>query len=241
MKRLIVIASGSKNNAALIENSGNTILIDCGVSLRSLRAVFKELSLDIERLRAVFVTHNHVDHTKYLETLKKNLTVPFYSGAEVGGCEIFDGVAEVEGFAVESFSCSHDVPCTGYRINMDGTLFCIATDVGCVNEEFLLNFEGAKTVMLESNHDVEMVKYGPYIPSLKQRILSDCGHLSNKDCAKSVAFLASKGLEKIILAHISENNNTPLLAKSETRTELMKYGFDAVEIYAAEPMLEVIL
>lgn len=239
MKRLIVIASGSKNNAALIDNNGKTILVDCGVSLRSLRAVYKDFSLDIENLQGVFVTHNHSDHTKYLETLKKNLNVPFYSSAEVTGCEIFNGSITLDGFEISSVCLFHDVPCCGYRVTMEQTSFCIATDTGVVSPDIIEAMRGCDVVMLESNHDVNMVKFGPYPPSLKSRILSRQGHLSNEDCSKTVAYLASQGLKKVVLAHISENNNTPLVARDTCLRELKKYGFDSVEIFAAEPMLEV--
>ena len=241
MKRLIVIASGSKNNAALIVNDNKTILVDCGVSLRGLRAVYEQFSLDISDLEAVFVTHSHSDHTKYLPTLKKNLNVPFYSGASIDGCQKFCSEISLDSFGVTALECIHDVPCFGYRISMDGTDFAIATDIGVMSPELLLSLVGCDTVMLESNHDVNMVKYGPYPPSLKDRILSKFGHLSNEECAKSLAFLASKGLKKAVLAHLSENNNTPLLARDVNTKELKKYGFDNVEIFAAEPMLEVTL
>ncbi|MBQ8606432.1 MAG: MBL fold metallo-hydrolase [Clostridia bacterium] len=241
MKRLFVISSGSKNNAVLIENNKKTILIDCGVSLRSLCTVYKQLSLDISELCAVFVTHSHSDHTKGLATLKKKLTVPFYSGAEVDGCERISDKISLDGFEVTAFSCPHDVDCCGYRVEMETDVFCLATDIGKMTPCILENLKGCQTVMLESNHDIDMLRFGGYPQQLKDRILSDHGHLSNKDCAKTLCLLASEGtLKKAVLAHLSENNNTPLLAKSETRTELMKYGFD-VEVYAAEPMLEVIL
>ena len=168
--------------------------------------------------------------------------MPFYSGADIGFCEKLEDTLCLDGFEITPVICSHDVDCCGYRIQMDETSFCIATDTGVVTPCLLSALEGCSVVMLESNHDIDMLKTGPYPPQLKSRILSDFGHLSNKDCAKTLCYLASKGtLKKAILAHLSENNNTPLIAKSETRTELMKYGFDDVEIYAAEPMLEVIL
>ncbi len=239
MKRLIIIASGSKNNAALIENNGKTILIDCGVSLRSLCTVLDRFGLDKLSLKAVFVTHSHSDHTKNLATLKRNLDIPFYSGVCVDMCENFCSPVCIDGFKVEAFKLSHDVPCCGYKISFGDTSVCIATDTGIVSDEILENLVGADTVVLESNHDEQMLKYGPYPPNLKARILSECGHLCNKDCAKTLAYLASKGMKKAVLAHISEHNNTPLLAKSTAMDELLKYGFDSVEVYTAEPDMEI--
>ena len=241
MKRLIIIASGSKNNAAIIENNGKTILIDCGVSLRSLCTVLSRYGLDKTSLQAVFVTHSHSDHTKNLATLKKNLDVPFYSGVCVDMCDGFCSPVLLDGFEVQAFRLSHDVPCCGYKISFDGKSICIATDTGVITDEMLENLTGSETVVLESNHDEQMLKFGPYPPNLKARILSECGHLSNKDCAKTLAYLASKGMKKAVLAHISEHNNTQLLAKATTKDELLKYGFDSVEVYTAQPDMEIIL
>ena len=241
MKRLIVIASGSKNNAALIENDGKTILIDCGVSLRSLNNVYKDFSLDIKDLLAVFVTHSHTDHTKYLATLQKKLDVPFYSGANVADVEKITDTVCLDGFEVSPFELSHDVDCCGYKIDLSGTLFGFATDTGVITKTLLDNLENCETVMLESNHDVDMLRFGPYTQSLKNRILSEHGHLSNADCAKTAVYLAQRKLEKIVLAHLSETNNSPLVAKRETFSLLQKYGFDNVEIEVAEHYLEVLL
>lgn len=231
--RLIIIDSSSKQNAALVEKNGAAVLIDCGVSLKALKTALADIGLTEECIKAVFITHSHSDHIKGLPALSKLLNVPFYSAVDIELCQrIYDTVTEGE-FSVTPFRCSHDVPCVGYRIESGEKTVCIATDTGKITSETECAFEGCDVAMIESNHDIDMLRFGHYPPSLKSRILADTGHLSNSDCAKFVTALASRGLPKAVLAHISENNNTPLVAKKTTLDSLAKYGFCDTEVITA--------
>lgn len=236
--KLIIIASGSKSNAALVEHDGAAVLIDCGVSRRALVTALSDYGLTEEDLKAVFVTHSHSDHVGGLATLHKHLNIPFLSGADVALCQPLTEPFEDYGFKVSAFECSHDVSCVGYKITCAGKSVCIATDTGIVTDGIRSALAGCETVVIESNHDVDMLRFGPYPPSLKSRIASDKGHLSNKDCAEFLCYLADKGLHRAVLAHLSENNNTPLVAKATAREQLEKYGFD-VELITAAPGVTV--
>lgn len=236
--KLIIIASGSKSNAALVEHDGAAVLIDCGVSHKTLKTALADHGLSEENLKAVFITHNHSDHVKGLPSVHKQLNIPFLSASGVDLCDDMTVPFEDYGFKVSAFRCSHDVSCVGYKITCGEKTVCIATDTGIVTDDIKTALEGCETVVIESNHDLEMLKYGPYPLPLKQRIASDKGHLSNTDCAKLLTHLANCGLRRAVLAHLSENNNTPLIAKATAREQLEKYGFE-VELVVAAPGVEI--
>ena len=239
MAKLVIIESGSKSNAALVISGGICLLVDCGVSMKKLACALTRLGLGPSSVKAALITHGHSDHVKGMCSVKKCLGIPFYSFADVEGCIKLEESTDISGFEINSFKLSHDVDCCGYRITADGNAVCFVIDTGVVTDGALDAMTGIKTVVLESNHDEDMLRYGSYPAALKSRILSQNGHLSNKDCAKTLAYLASKGLERAVLAHLSENNNTPLTARKCAVDELKKYGFDSVDIKTAEPMLEM--
>ena len=235
MFRLLIAASGSKANATLVELNGRRILIDCGLSYKALSE-----ATDVSKIDAVFVTHSHSDHIKGLAVLRKHTDVPFYSAVDIDGCIKMTEDVTVSGMTVKSFGCCHDVPCVGYRIEAEGKAVAVATDTGCITPDTLAGLEGADTVMLECNHDVDMLRYGPYPMSLKERILAKNGHLSNPDCAKVLCYLCNGGTKRAVLAHLSETNNTPLCAKKAVRDELDKYGFcDKIEVVVAQALTEI--
>lgn len=238
MLKLLIINSGSSANAALVINGNDALLIDCGVSYRALRRTLDERGFNESIIRAVFITHSHSDHIKGLESLHKALNVGFYSAVDIGLCNKMNGDVSVSGFMVSAFECAHDVPCAGYKITCGNERVSFATDTGIVTDSAKSAFEGCGTVVLESNHDIEMLRCGPYPQILKQRILSEHGHLSNKDCAAEITRLASRGaLRRVVLAHLSEQNNTPLLAKKTTLESLSRYGFDDIDVITASPSL----
>ena len=238
--KLIIIASGSSANAAVIENDDAAVLIDCGVTLKTLKSGLRQAGLGLENLCAVFVTHSHSDHIKGLPVIHRAVDVPFYSGTDVMMCSKFDGQIRTKDFDVQTFECSHDVPCVGYKISCGEKSICIATDTGTVTQSMRSAFYGCENIMLESNHDIDMLKSGFYSASLKSRIISDRGHLSNADCARFVTELAGFGLRRVVLAHLSENNNTPLLARASTEQCLARFApQNHVSVYPASPGLSL--
>lgn len=225
--RLIVIASGSSANAAVIENNGAAVLVDCGVTLKTLKCGLAKAGLSLSDLCAAFITHRHSDHIKGLPVLARAADIPIYSAVDIGLCSRFEDKMTLSGFEVQAFECSHDVPCVGYKISCGDKSICIATDSGTVTQSMLEALYGCETVMIESNHDIGMLKNGFYPAHLKARIMSPFGHMSNSDCAKLVTYLAGGGLRRAVLAHLSENNNTPLLARAETQGALARLAPDS--------------
>lgn len=241
MIRLITIASSSKSNAWAVEYDGSVLLFDCGVTKKALTTELEKHSLSLDDISAVFITHSHSDHTKGISVLKKAVNVPFYSAVDVVGCKTITGPVTVNGITVSFFPCSHDVPCVGYRLDCDENSLCFATDSGVVTDGMRSSLYGCHTVVLESNHDTEMLKSGPYSPSLKARIASDYGHLSNKACGECLVSIAEGGLKRCILAHLSETNNYPLMARSTVMACLKNYGITDIEILTADAGTEVLI
>lgn len=235
MFKLLIAASGSKANAAVVIHDERAVLIDCGLTYKALCSAF-----DVSKIDAVFVTHSHSDHVKGLSVLRKHTDAPFYSAVDIDGCEKITEPVDVGGMNISFFECSHDVPCVGYKIAADGRTLAVATDTGVVTDAMCECLEGCNTVMLECNHDPQMLRYGPYPPSLKSRIASKEGHLSNPDCARVLTYLCTKGTCRAVLAHLSETNNMPLTAKKAVVDELNKYGLcDKMDIVVAQSQTEI--
>ena len=233
--RIHVFASGSGGNCLLLEDQNTKVLIDAGVSKRRVDAALKNLGCTMGDIGGVLITHEHSDHISGLETLVKGRGIPIYAPHTVAArlcgmkSDLEDYIRHIpvgEAFAVGSlrvtaFHTSHDTDeSVGYRIEGAG-VYAHATDTGCVTEEMRAALLGADTVLLESNHDEEMLRYGSYPFYLKRRILSDRGHLSNAACAAFARELAGSGTRQIILGHLSRENNTPAKAMAETGRALL--------------------
>lgn len=229
--RFLTLYSGSGGNCAYIETDTTAILVDAGKSARKLCAALTEIGSSISKIDAIFITHDHADHTSALETLTKKHKIPIHI-TERSACifsgERFSCVREnivchpplfevtVGDVTVRSFATSHDsLMSVGYRFDTRGISLGIATDLGYVTEPVRKGLSGCSAVILESNHDTEMLRTGPYPRFLKERILSKRGHLSNVDSAAFAAELASGGTKSFILAHLSAENNTPTTALDE--------------------------
>ena len=221
--RLHVFASGSGGNCLLVEDGDARLLIDAGISRRRVTAALASLGCAMEQIGGVLITHEHSDHISGLESLAKGTQFPVFAphtvaarleGALPSLSERLRVIPVGEPFSLGSlritaFHTSHDTDeSVGYRIEGSG-IYAHATDTGCVTEEMRRFLRGADTVLLESNHDEEMLRYGPYPFYLKKRILSARGHLSNANCAAFARELAESGTKQIILAHLSRENNTP--------------------------------
>ena len=232
---ITTFASGSSGNCVLASLGGAHFLLDCGISFRRVRAQLALSGLKPEDLSAVLITHDHSDHISGLATMVKYCPVPVcvprsFSNrllSAVPGLEERLNVIPVgEGFTVagvaaRAFPTPHDASgSVGYRLEGPDGVFALATDMGEVTEDVLEGLSGARVALVEANHDIDMLRAGPYPVYLKRRILSGTGHLSNDNCAALAALLADSGTRCLILGHLSRENNTPALALSTVRAAL---------------------
>ena len=248
--KLTTFASGSGGNCALVQGGGANLLVDAGISLRRIRSSLERHGLTVNDLDAVVITHDHSDHVSALKMLTKYHAVPVYVSARAADhlCgmapELTDRIRRVDpekpfGFknlTVTAFSTPHDVPgSVGYILESREGRLGVCTDTGCVTEDMLRHLTGCTAALIEANHDLEMLRFGPYPVPLKRRILSGNGHLSNDDCASLACALAAGGAENIILGHLSRENNTPRLAFETVRRALDQRGFAGVALAVAPP------
>ena len=225
-----VFASGSGGNCMLCSERDTHILIDAGISMRRLQQSLRAFDLEIQDICGVLITHEHSDHVSGLKMLLKHYALPLYAPHTVAArlCGMLPDAVEHmhiitpgDGFrlgavCVRAFRTPHDTDeSVGYRVEGRG-VFALATDMGHVTEDVLAGLTGADTVLIESNHDPDMLLNGPYPVYLKRRILSDHGHLSNPDCAALAVKLSETGTRTVILGHLSRENNRPEIALAET-------------------------
>lgn len=233
--KVVNLYSGSKGNSTYVRVGDTEILIDAGGSCRSLSRALCEIGSDLSRIKHVFITHEHTDHTSALKTLLKTFSPTVHvsrgsaqrmsnvlfddDGSLLPCIEVHPPVysVELDGARVSSFILPHDsICCVGYLVESgEKKLYATATDMGFVTREAEDALTGCVCVSIEANHDVEKLIRGPYPPFLKDRILSDRGHLSNKSCALLVSRLIENGCERVLLSHLSEENNDPDLAWRE--------------------------
>lgn len=240
------LCSGSKGNCTLVKSRDSAILIDAGRSTKYIKSALATVGLLPEDIDAIFLTHSHSDHVSALKVWSSHYHTPVHASSSVCG-DVVSKCGEVlvshpvffeervGDLLIKSFPTDHDVfGSVGYRIEVGGISLGIATDLGHVTDHVKAGLRGCRAAVIESNHDVDMLLRGPYPPELKQRILSRFGHLSNESGAEFARFLADNGAEKLMLAHLSEINNTPELAKKASVSAL--YGIlDRVELAVSEP------
>lgn len=225
MSKFCTLFSGSSGNCTFISDGKTNLLVDAGVSASRICAALAEIGYTPYDIDGILLTHEHRDHVAGVSILSRNYSIPVY--ANVGTMEktlaitgwIFDDYIHTfksnEKFAVGdievfSFSIPHDtIDPVGYTFRFDGKYYSVATDIGHVTESILKHLCKSEAVLIESNHDVQMLKDGPYPYYLKHRILGERGHLSNENAAHLAAQLVKWGTKRIALGHLSEKNNTP--------------------------------
>lgn len=242
MARIYPICSSSTGNCTFIGTKGHGILIDDGCSFSALKGALSMIDTDITDIEAIFITHEHIDHIKGLSVLTKHTNIPIFASSGTiaqlrssvknplpDTARLFDifkeGYKSAE-FEVRAFHTPHDTPeSVGYRINYNGMDIAVCTDIGTVTQEVEQNLLGCTAVLLESNYDPDMLRRNPnYSPALKRRIASECGHLSNYDAADFAERLIRSGTTRLVLGHLSRENNTPNTAYSCTCAHLQKCG-----------------
>lgn len=219
-----VLASGSRGNAVYVEIDGTRLLIDAGISATKIKKGLQAQGVDIATLDGILITHEHRDHIAGLVTLEKWYHLPIFtrpgtianmSIRSALPADCFNPIGEsfkLNGLHVESFNIPHDAAePVGFRLQ--GSKCCtLATDLGFVTANVQAAIEGADVLVLESNHDPDVLKKGSYPWGLKRRILSNRGHLANTDAAWALVRM-KKRPQKVFLAHLSEENNCPELAE----------------------------
>ena len=227
------LASGSSGNCFYIENNGKAILIDAGISSKQIVERMKMLRKNPEKVRGIFITHEHSDHIKGVDVFARHFRVPIYvnkktakngficSNKDLIKCIKNDEVVKIAGLNVEAFSKSHNAADpVSYNV-WNGKKVSIITDVGYGCENVIANVSDSDFLFMESNHDEIMLERGPYPYFLKQWIKSDIGHLSNMQSALCVLEHAPSKLKHVVLSHLSKINNTEKLAL-ETFHHLLK-------------------
>ncbi|MCD8005376.1 MAG: MBL fold metallo-hydrolase [Oscillospiraceae bacterium] len=235
MSRIYPLFSSSSGNSCFIGNPSEGILIDAGLNCRRLTQALLQNDIQVEAIKAIFITHDHTDHIAALKVFKKHYDIPVYASPKtmnwlIGGSHLSHGCFQQEvgeevtvgDFSITSFKTPHDaIESVGYKIEMpDGKVCTYCTDLGHVTEEVDENLRLADLVFLESNYDENMLRNGPYPYPLKQRIAAPNGHLSNSASAKEIHSLIENGLTKVILGHLSRENNTPRIAENTLIREL---------------------
>lgn len=249
------IASGSSGNCVYIGTENTKILIDAGLSGKKVQDGLKTLNLTGSDIDAIFVTHEHIDHVQGVGILSRRFDIPIYATdgtwngmpSTVGEIKernkrfvYCDEKCVINDICIQPFEIPHDAnEPVGYTINTERFKVCVATDLGHVTQKIIDNTKDSDVLLLESNHDIDMLKRGTYPYPLKQRILGKKGHLSNETAGKLLSHLVknSKRLEHIFLGHLSKENNTPSLAldtvNSILKNDDIKIGED-INLYMAK-------
>ena len=259
MAKLSALFSSSKANCILMSSSYGNILVDFGASFKAVKIALEELGIAIENIDAVLVTHEHSDHTKGLKTFTSKCKTPIVSSKKTLDALVECGAVsqnavllptesecKIGDIEIKRFCVSHDcVDPAGYKMVLpNGTSAAVCTDLGVVDNTVTEMLCGCDAVLIESNHDIKMLNCGPYSPELKMRIASNRGHISNNTCAALLKKLFKSGCTRFMLGHLSENNNTPILAQASAEAALMdlsaKNGEDYV-LKVASPTLTTTL
>ena len=246
MLRFISFGSGSSGNCYYLYTDTDSIMIDVGVGIRTLKKHFQNYGLRFEDVKRILVTHDHADHVKSVGSLSGDYKLPVYTtrkvhqGIERNYCvrkKIIPSFAHViekgeplqmGDFRVTPFGVPHDsTDNVGYFVEAEGVNFCLITDAGHITEEMSGFIGRANYLVLEANHSEAMLQQGPYPQHLKDRILGPNGHLSNDACAEALAQFASPNLRHVWLCHLSEENNHPELARKTVEQILRSHGIVA--------------
>lgn len=239
--RFTVLASGSTGNATIVQGDDATVLVDAGLSVKKIEELMRERGVAGHHVDAILVTHEHSDHIKGLGAFARKFDLPIYANeATWGALERHVGQITTEkrvimetgetvnfgGIQVTSYAISHDAAePVGYVFDDDDVKLSLATDLGYVSDKVRLMIEDSDVLVLESNHDVDMLRMGRYPWNIKRRILSDIGHLSNEAAGEALCQLMTDRTKRVYLAHLSLDHNLMDLAKLTVNNVLESNGF----------------
>lgn len=240
-----VLASGSTGNAVYVESGDQAFIVDAGLTGKKMDQLFQKIDRDIKKLSGILVTHEHTDHIKGVGVLARKYNVPVFANEKtwdamdhlVGKIPTekrfhfdMETVKTFGGLDIESFGVSHDAADPMfYTFHENGRKLVVITDTGYVSDRMKGIIRGADSYIFESNHDVSMLQMGPYPWSIKRRILSDVGHVSNEDAAIAMSDVVFEKETQIYLSHLSKDNNMKDLARLSVSQTLQSVGINPGE------------
>ena len=238
MKAFCPLASGSKGNATYYESEQCKILIDAGLSYRSLKQRLAEIDVEIDQLDAIFITHEHSDHIRALDQLVKQHNIPIIANSDTAKMiqEVMEEhprfklfttgeTFQFEDLIVHPFSIQHDtLDPVAFTIESNKIKLGVCTDLGFVSSLVKAKLKGCHYLIIEANHDIDLLHASQRPPYYKERVLSRQGHLSNEDCAALLLELAHPNLHQVFLAHLSDECNQPDIALQTVRERLEEKG-----------------
>ncbi|MBP2242654.1 phosphoribosyl 1,2-cyclic phosphodiesterase [Cytobacillus eiseniae] len=255
-----VLASGSTGNAVFVETEDHSFLIDAGLSGKQMEALFQKIDRDIAKLSGILVTHEHSDHIKGVGIIARKYKLPVYANQKtwqamdglIGQVPVeqkftfdMETVKTFGGLDIESFGVSHDAADPMFYVFHHGEKkIVIITDTGYVSDRMKGLISNADAYVFESNHDVQMLRMGRYPWSIKRRILSDVGHVSNEDAAIAMSEVAGDRTKRIYLAHLSQDNNMKDLARMAVAQTLESRGIrvgEQFQLYDTDPKIPTAL
>ncbi len=239
LAKAVPLFSGSKGNSYYIGSSAQGVLIDAGKNCKQIELAMSANGVDMRCVKAIFITHEHTDHCGALRVLAKKYGLDVYASEgtlralEMSGkldprtrTRVIETEIALGDMLISRINTPHDAAesCCYRVVAPDGKAALIATDMGVMTDGVRIAAGNSDFVVLESNHDIDMLKTGPYPYLLKKRILSDRGHLSNEACASELVELVKNGTLRLMLGHLSEQNNTPQIALRTSVCELERAG-----------------
>ena len=253
MMRFICFGSGSSGNCYYLYTENTGLLIDSGIGIRAMKKYFRDRELPFRHISHILVTHDHADHVKSVGAVSSELGVQVHAteGVHLGIYQNYVVRAKVAtqniriiekneeyvfgDFVVRAFSVPHDSrDNVGYSVKCGDVTFVLMTDVGYVTDEMKGYISDANYLVIEANHDKEMLRTGHYPDFLKTRVAGPTGHLSNAECAEAIAENCTEKLRHVWLCHLSEENNHPELARKTVQTVLARYGIIADKDFRVE-------
>ncbi len=241
--RVINLASGSDGNITYIEMGDKKVLLDLGLTCARAIEKLQKIGIKPNEINAIIISHEHSDHIKGVDVFSSKFNIPVYAHQSVWlGLDeklkkvsnnnriSFDDDFSLGGGSVCPFEVPHDVKCFGFKFQENNSKLGVVTDLGHLNDSILSSIRGCQLVYIEANYDKKMLMQGTKYPlSLKLRIDGPNGHLSNIDSAEAVKFLSLTGTRQIVLSHLSQENNSPLLAYNTICDEIKKEGLQEGE------------
>ncbi|WP_051321569.1 MBL fold metallo-hydrolase [Chrysiogenes arsenatis] len=244
--RITVLASGSKGNAALVETDSTRVLIDAGLTMKGIEQRLESIGVAASSLNAVVLTHEHTDHVRGIGPLARRYRIPVYATegtfssafgltGDIPLAHVVhnDGSLGIGDIGVDLFSISHDAADpVGFRFTADGHSLCYVTDTGIYTSLIREYARDCHGIVIESNHDEEMLMEGKYPWALKQRVRSRFGHVSNREASLFLQEVWQPALRFVVLAHLSAENNSPAAAYTQNAQVLQHLGGHNTRLYA---------